>query len=961
MANKKAEILTMDGQVVSPITLATNVLLDDGHTAQDLLDSRDESMFSPTITTSSSISKVGQGDNVDFSENIIDGAYKSCVLKGKTLVNHNAEGNNRNEYACMPSLEGSNLTVNGTVESKVKSAILKGQTLVNKLPKNKKELSVKNGEDAWVELVALQDPIPSGKYLLKCNYDETPNKTGTRELYFITTENTNIFAGVRLEKGINNYVITLDEDITKVYAQIVGHTQDSDVTISDVTLIPYQEGMENWDIPYFTGMQSVKMPVLTTTGKNLFNKETVSYNTIIDGKGNASTNANYVSSDFIRIKENTTYYTNGLTVVIGYDTNKQSLGYLRNYSFDGLFTTPANCNFVRIRNFSSLTDLEAQKTLIESVQFEQSSTSTPYEPYKSNILTTPSDLELRGIGDVKDELDLLNGELTQRVYNIVFNESFKDRSVSVQEFENVYRFGINVAHISNNLSNDHVMNSICDKFIIDTNYTGDYEHCYYWGSTFYFFISKNKIEGTIEAFKTYITNNPIIFQTILATPTVKTVDLSDNHVYSYKDTTHYTCSSEDVSLIPTLTIEEGVKYKAIIKPSTKYSIVFNRTEVASGLTVDLGGATANITSTTLGKNTVQIATPSTLSHNYVIFKGLGNVIKDVQVIEGDVVGDEPYFEGMCDSKSPILSNVGKNLVNVDNYVNYPSENIPIVKDGENSYIIENKKVGSWQNRCVDKIKLKANTTYTLSYDSEVLSASVPMIHGTVINLRDDSDTSINISGDASAGKPRTFTPTRDTLARLCMYATDTSGGINRIKFSNIQLEESSKRTEYEPYKSNILSCETYFDETTQSDKTIVLRSLPSGVCDTLNVETGEYVQRIGEREYQVGDESNSQVLTDRVNTQYELATPIITTIDLKQHPFAYKDGYVVLTSSSEEISLTPTIEYSLIANRLGQIQSNQKLVEKQQAKIDELESMVVANLVNTQYQQALNEIKLGVK
>ena len=41
MANKKAEILTMDGQVVSPITLATNVLLDDGRTAQDLLDSRD--------------------------------------------------------------------------------------------------------------------------------------------------------------------------------------------------------------------------------------------------------------------------------------------------------------------------------------------------------------------------------------------------------------------------------------------------------------------------------------------------------------------------------------------------------------------------------------------------------------------------------------------------------------------------------------------------------------------------------------------------------------------------------------------------------------------------------------------------------------------------------------------------------------------------------------------------------
>ena len=37
------------------------------------------------------------------------------------------------------------------------------------------------------------------------------------------------------------------------------------------------------------------------------------------------------------------------------------------------------------------------------------------------------------------------------------------------------------------------------------------------------------------------------------------------------------------------------------------------------------------------------------------------MLNNVMVIEGDVVGDEPYFEGMCDSKSPILSNVGKNL------------------------------------------------------------------------------------------------------------------------------------------------------------------------------------------------------------------------------------------------------------------------------------------------------------
>ena len=41
----------------------------------------------------------------------------------------------------------------------------------------------------------------------------------------------------------------------------------------------------------------------------------------------------------------------------------------------------------------------------------------------------------------------------------------------------------------------------------------------------------------------------------LATPTIKTVDLSDNHVYSYKGTTHYSCSSAEGSLVPTLSVK----------------------------------------------------------------------------------------------------------------------------------------------------------------------------------------------------------------------------------------------------------------------------------------------------------------------------------------------------------------------------------------------------------------------
>ena len=52
------------------------------------------------------------------------------------------------------------------------------------------------------------------------------------------------------------------------------------------------------------------------------------------------------------------------------------------------------------------------------IQLEEGSAATSYEPYKSNILSTPEDLELRGVGKFKDELNVATGELTQRVEEI---------------------------------------------------------------------------------------------------------------------------------------------------------------------------------------------------------------------------------------------------------------------------------------------------------------------------------------------------------------------------------------------------------------------------------------------------------------------------------------------------------------------------------------------------------------
>ena len=583
MANKKAEILTMDGQVVSPITLATNVLLDDGRTAQDLLDSRDESMFSPTITTSSSISKVGQGDNVDFSENIIDGAYKSCVLKGKTLVNHNAEGNNRNEYACMPSLEGSNLTVNGTVESKVKSAILSGQTLVNIAP-NMTQSSLTAGTHPWKFSGSgmVVGSASDNKLKISTTIDgsmivssEVPNTMKPSTKYYVQVEvknnsDHNLYfykvstQSINLTTGLNKFIITTVGDFNVNHMGIAMGNAGSvksgtEFEFSNLMIIEYQDGMENWDIPYFTGMQSVKMPVLTTTGKNLFDGELLNgyfnndISTIV-----GDDNAVYKS---IKIKLTKGTYTLSFDKPICIIREIKDGTYAQKNETHSAYTFTVNTDGyygVSFRDAVGMVEWTHTQAMIE-----EGSTTTPYEPYKSNILTVNEDVELRGIGEVKDELDLTTGELTQRIGEIILNGSetwTKGTNNSNDESSLFYTSSQNGkggagSVISNNFKS-------IDGYTIDYGTDGIYLDN---SSDINIRISNSKlVSNDVNGFKTWLQSNPTTIQYKIATESIKTVDLSDNHVYSYKDTTHYACSSEEGSLVPTLSIDVPTNLPAVV-------------------------------------------------------------------------------------------------------------------------------------------------------------------------------------------------------------------------------------------------------------------------------------------------------------------------------------------------------------------------------------------------------------
>lgn len=70
---------------------------------------------------------------------------------------------------------------------------------------------------------------------------------------------------------------------------------------------------------------------------------------------------------------------------------------------------------------------------------------------------------------------------------------------------------------------------------------------------------------------------------ILTQEVVKTVDLSNNHVYSYKDVTHYDCSSAEGSLVPTLSIDVPTNLPAMV---TRQKTLIHELEVENKALTD---------------------------------------------------------------------------------------------------------------------------------------------------------------------------------------------------------------------------------------------------------------------------------------------------------------------------------------------------------------------------------------
>ena len=783
----------------------------------------------------------------EFSEamktmyNTVEKPFKSLELSGNTLVNCVLEDTENDDYTSFDEdYSGTSFTINGTSEGAIKSAILSGNTLVN-IPTTYNRNPSSNG-NIMVETTNLSMLKSNTKYLLKIinksNYDITyyPNASS-----FIGNDFT-------VNGKSEGYVILTSLDTTLTHNGIV-RLRSSSETIIDlecaILFIEYKDGMENWDIPYFEGMQSVKMPVLTTTGKNLFDKEAFYndwkskndiyvYKEIVDNEEVLKVNNfHYLFRDdkgfrinvkkgalltmSFKCKKAGTLDTKAVFSVRFSDTAFKDIGRCNSYEW-----TQVSESFIPTRDYITVCSAYEKDDYfyVKDIQLEYGEQLTTYEPYKSNILTTPEDLELRGIGKVKDELNVATGELTQRIGEIVLNGSEDWTPYPGYVGEGNSSFVATIPSL-NNKHDDNVNSMISDKFIssswIDYAHNQNIETV--WSNNpnqFGIRVKSEKVSvSDVAGIKAFLSANNVKIKYELATPVVKTVDLNVadqnntkiDKIHVFDEVTHVNALSDE--LTPTVNIGKSVSYPTIIKPNTKYTVDLKRND--KPLTVNLGGTEVTFAS---GETRKTITTPSTLTNDKLSYYGVGAKCNEIMLIEGEIERNIDYFTGMqsvvMQNQMPILSTVGKNLF-----------------DGE-----------------IELGTINVNSGEAVSATTEIRSKNFTPINGTpFVFSRTDSTGSLAMryydinknylgAGDGGMGTGQT--------SRICTPPTNA----RYVKFKDmtvnlsqkVQIEYNTSATTYEEHKSSILSL----------SEEIVLRSLPNGVCDTLNVVTGEYTQRIGD-------------------------------------------------------------------------------------------------------------------
>lgn len=1024
---KQVELsITHNGKnvVAYPYTKKEHVQFENGMNIDEFVG---QDIATPTITHNTTAIKVGVGDS-DVSSSVVDSTV-NMTIKGQTYQNILPDPTLRNEMQgkSMQRLNEGYDSIE-TVDGVSKSAILKGQTLVNGLSNpiikvggecvvilSPTHLLINHGENTSGKKISVSYDWLGGKmrdgadytldiWILKNTMRRKDNPTERIGKINFNNYNTGYYSIPTGKTGHIVYEVTTPTTSTterpyiETFTTCEGELEIQMVIREGKNLIPIEQ--------HFEGMASCKMPVLTTYNSNIFPfKEYIEgteatededyiyvngvfYQFIIPLETDGNIYTIYVDGEITKsdnFGEWTLIYEDGTERGTYLNLSKKSVDTLNKKLVGLKFRNPFGAVF-KLKKSSLCFNL---KTMGQ-------------EPYKTNILRTPEEVVLKGLGDIQDTLNINTGEYVQRIGEVTLNGS-ENWLASQSPTENrgaIFKLQIN--DIDVNVKNDNVN---CQS---SNTKVGSWSDILNTNTDKTFAVLQNKelrvqFNGSLEELKTWLSESQPKLQ-YLKTPIIKTVDLSildqnggtQENLHSFANGHLQVSSEAENSLLPTVQYEIPTKnsyHMDLMKTNTLYTM--KAKSVSGTFTIDDTSYNVNANGT--------FTSPSSMTNKLLVMSNKTN--EEVMLLEGNVIDKTiPYFKGIKsafegEDKIEVLS-TGKNLFD-KNKVFYGKST-----SGNGELIDSPQYVTS------DLISVKPNTNYTVK-------------HLVVVSMYDKNGS--YIGGLNSNHEQRTFTtPSNCSYIRIRNWELLDTVELQKEVLEKTVLQEGDSIETYEPYKSN----------STKIPLLSPLRSLPNGVCDELIIDRlnhkAKLIQRIGyevlnentafssyptmEKEktllfqtqnanpqgastYCISDHfihrnslwdssdsdteaimigggegnigkridfriskakvstNNVTILQDYLSKEpitvlYQLNIPIITEIDLEGYPYVYKGGHIFLNS---DIAPTTQITYSI--NQAQQIESANENLQRHEKEISHLQKLI-AQYIQVEYESTLLSLKI---
>ena len=341
-------------------------------------------------------------------------------------------------------------------------------------------------------------------------------------------------------------------------ASLNGDTKYRDINTGDI--------LDTFDETKNLELVSVKRPSLKTIKKNLYHFGDVNFTSTKtswhDAKGTANMYGNIGSKSKCRfmLKKGTyTFSIGSMSNFVNPQLVTDNEVVVNNHN--NTFTINED-TFLTLRG---IVEVANEPSILTQIQIEGGATQTPYEPFKSNVLTVNDDVELHGIDDVRDEVDLLTGELTERIGEVVFDGS---EDWEIDGDTNDYRLALSLKHNGKMLKYKPI---ICDKYVGKSGKQSETicNYVYIGGSSINVYVNPSM---TLEEFKSELNQNPMTLLYQLPTESVKkTVDLTYLLTKPVEGANHYQVSSDTINpmfIAEVPVVSEGAQTLAEINQTT---------------------------------------------------------------------------------------------------------------------------------------------------------------------------------------------------------------------------------------------------------------------------------------------------------------------------------------------------------------------------------------------------------